>query len=60
MVIKKKYPKHIKKTHIKQSYPIILYNLGAHIESYKEDQKELIIKYYRESGKFDLKKVLYY
>ena len=56
MIIKKKYPKHIKKTHVKQSYPIILYYLGAYIEHYKEDKKELMLKYYKESGKFGFKK----
>ena len=60
MIIKKKYLKHIKKTHIKQSYPIILYYLGAYIEHYKEDKKELMLKYYKESENLVLKKVSYY
>ena len=56
MIIKKKYPKYIKKTHIKQSYPIIFYYLGAYIEYYKEDKKELMLKYYKESEKYGFKK----
>ena len=39
-IIKKKYPKHVKKNQVKRSYPVVLYYLGTVLNISKETEKE--------------------
>jgi hypothetical protein len=54
MIFKKRYSKYVKKFHVNQSYPIILYHLGSHFRYYNKDQN--MLKYFKRSGKLGFKK----
>ena len=56
MIIKKKYPKHVKKIHVKRSYPIILYALGYNFEYFKKDQEKFMFECFKKSGRLGFKK----